>query len=187
MFEKQTKKDVSEGQEKILKDIIERETNLASRLNQLHEITVNVKENLVSIKNTSEGYEAKIEQISAFQDIIDNKLIEMHINSVEIEQKIQSKILDLNIEFEQRMNKIDEKIQSMESKAPKSSKKVINCECGKQFPAENEDHYRNHVLDKHSSLKNRKCYICHVKIPDLSHMDGHIRKHHKKAVNFKQK
>ena len=188
MFDKHIKKDVSEVQEKILKDIIEKEANLSTKLNMLNEITVNVKKNLVSIEKNSEEYGAKIQQITAFQNIIDNKMIDLHIKTFEIEQKVNTKIVNLNIELEERLNIINEKILSMESKPSKLSKKVLECsDCGKQYPPQNEVHYRNHVLDKHTELKNSKCYACGVNIPHISHMDGHMRKHHKKPVNAKQK
>ena len=62
MFDKHIKKDVSEVQEKILKDIIEKEANLSTKLNMLNEITVNVKKNLVTGSKYVKQYNSNIKK-----------------------------------------------------------------------------------------------------------------------------
>ena len=177
--EKIDKKDLCQIEDKLMKDISAKEAKLGSYISKLNEISEITKRSLVSMESKYEGYETRIQQVSGLQHLIDNKLNLLQTEREDMVQKFERRISDLNIAVEERMKKINEKIEAMERTPVKPPKKVIECDrCGKQFTA--EDHHRNHVLKEHGVLKNLKCYICRCTVPDVTHMPGHIRKRHKK-------
>ena len=180
--DKEVKKDLTVVEGKIMEDILGKEKKIFSKINCLKEVVNNIIGNVSDLNNKYDGYEERINQISGKQEIIDYKLTALQTQTDGMEMKFRTRISDIADSVEDRINNLNAKLSLLQTQSSKPKNKWISCEhCGKTFPA--EDHYKNHILGKHTLMKNVKCYICFINIPDIRHLQGHLKRFHKTQVN----